>query len=66
MLLAIAADLDSPQSKRQQVAKSRGLDPENAEESAAEAHGFERHTSGFSVNDTLSEFRALRASVIAH
>ncbi|MCA1747327.1 MAG: GGDEF domain-containing protein, partial [Bacteroidales bacterium] len=32
----------------------------------AEVHGGDRHSSGFSVNETVSEFRALRASVVSH
>jgi len=32
----------------------------------AEVHGGDRQTSGFSVNETVSEFRALRASVVSH
>ncbi|MFO7576716.1 MAG: diguanylate cyclase [Pelovirga sp.] len=65
MLLAIADDLDSYQSESEQVAKSKGCGPEDGEESWAEVHGGDRHTSGFSVNETVSEFRALRASVVS-
>ena len=66
MLLEIADDLDSHQSKSEQTAKSKGRGQEDGEESGAEEHGGERHTSGFSVNETVSEFRALRASVVSH
>lgn len=67
MLLEIADDLDSLQSKAQQVAKSKGHGQDKEEdESWAEVHGGERHTSGFSVMETVSEFRALRASVVSH
>lgn len=66
MLLAIADDLDSHQSKSEQVAKSKGHGPENSKESWAEVHGSDRQTSGFSVIETVSEFRALRASVVSH
>ncbi|MDQ2075886.1 diguanylate cyclase domain-containing protein [Marinimicrobium sp. ABcell2] len=65
MLLEIADDLDCYQSEDEQTAKSKGCGPEGEEESWAEVHGGERHDSGFSVMDTVSEFRALRASVVS-
>ena len=65
MLLEIADDLGSYQSKSEQVAKSKGRGLENGEQSGAEDHGSERHAGGFSVNETVSEFRALRASVVS-
>ncbi len=65
MLLEIADDLGSYQSKSEQAAKSKGRGPENGEQSGAEDHGSERHAGGFSVNETVSEFRALRASVVS-
>ena len=65
MLLDIADDLDSHQSKSEQTAKSKGRGPEDGEQSGAGDHGKERHTSGFSLNETVSEFRALRASVVS-
>jgi diguanylate cyclase (GGDEF)-like protein/PAS domain S-box-containing protein len=66
MLLEIADDLDSRQSESEQAAKSKGCAPESGEESWAEVHGGDRQTSGFSVVETVSEFRALRASVVSH
>lgn len=65
MLLEIAEDLDTHQSESEQVAKSKGEGPEDEEESWAEVHGGDRQSSGFSVNETVSEFRALRASVVS-
>ncbi len=64
MLLAIADDLDSQQSETERAAKSKGRGPASGGESWAEVHGGDRHTSGFSVMETVSEFRALRASVV--
>lgn len=64
MLLEIADDLDSYQSESEQTAKSKGYGPKTGEESSAEVHGVDRETSGFSVVETVSEFRALRASVV--
>lgn len=66
MLLEIADDLDQHQSESEQAAKSKGRGPDDGEESWAEVHGGERQSSGFSVNETVSEFRALRASVVSH
>lgn len=66
MLLVIADDLESHQNESEQAAKSKGCAPANGEESWAEVHGGDRHTSGFSVMETVSEFRALRASVVSH
>ncbi len=65
MLLEIANDLESYQSRKDQDAKSKGQEPTDGEESSAEVHGSERQTSGFSVSETVSEFRALRASVVS-
>jgi len=65
MLLDIADDLDSRQSDAEQTAKSKGCGPQDGEESWAEVHGGDRQTSGFSVIETVSEFRALRASVVS-
>lgn len=66
MLLEIADDLDSHQTESEQVAKSKGHELKDGEESWAEVHGGDRQTSGFSVIETVSEFRALRASVVSH
>lgn len=65
MLLAIADDLDGEQSDAEQEAKSKGRKPTDGQKSSAEVHGADRHDSGFSVMDTVSEFRALRASVVS-
>lgn len=66
MLLDIADDLESHQSESEQAAKSKGRKPKNGKESWAEVHGSARQISGFSVIETVSEFRALRASVVLH
>lgn len=65
MLLEIANDLDSAQTDSEQTAKSKGQGPVDEDYSWAEVHGGDRHTSGFSVMETVSEFRALRASVVS-
>jgi diguanylate cyclase (GGDEF)-like protein/PAS domain S-box-containing protein len=68
MLLAMADDLDGDQSESEQAAKSKGRGPHAGEAGAkswAEVHGGDRQSSGFSVMEAVSEFRALRASVVS-
>ncbi len=66
LLDAIALDMRRPQTERQQHEKSLGhvphIDGDHA--GAAEMHGGLRAAAGFDVNQTASEYRALRASVI--
>jgi signal transduction histidine kinase len=66
MLTAIAADLQAPQDRFEQSEKSKGRagleDPDAT--TAAEEHGAGRAESGFSVEQMVAEYRALRASVI--
>lgn len=64
MLLVIAADLEHPQTETEQIAKSKGQGPVTGTETAAEVHGIERFTEGFSINETVAEYRALRANVL--
>jgi signal transduction histidine kinase len=66
MLTAIAADLHTPQDVREQSEKSRGNAPDSHadDDTAAEEHGAGRAESGFSVDQMVAEYRALRASVI--
>ncbi len=65
MLLAIAADLERPQSDSAQDEKARGErdagDVRGA--TAAQEHGAGRAGSGFTVGQMVAEFRALRACV---
>jgi len=66
MLSVIAADLRTHQDAHEQAEKSKGNAPEAGTEptSAAESHGAGRAVSGFTVEQMVAEFRALRASVI--
>jgi signal transduction histidine kinase len=67
MLEEIASDIETPQSKREQSAKSRGLRQDTQRDSsaalAAAELGRDRAGSGFTVVEMMAEFRALRASV---
>jgi RsbT co-antagonist protein rsbRD N-terminal domain len=66
MLNAIASDLNTPQSKSEQAEKSKGRRDACADSAstAAQAHGAGRAQLGFTVEQMVSEYRALRASVI--
>ncbi len=65
MLIDIVADLGTHQTMRQQSDKSKGNKAFNKKKNSAVEHGSERLDAGFSIDETISEFRALRASVIA-
>jgi signal transduction histidine kinase len=65
MLLAFSADLANAQSEDQRVAKSRGLGGRGHGDSAAETHAEARLLSGYTVVQLVSEYRALRSSVLA-
>jgi signal transduction histidine kinase len=66
MLMVIAKDLQTPQGDREQSEKSKGLAPAptSTERTAAEKHGTGRAESGFTIDQMVAEYRALRASVI--
>jgi signal transduction histidine kinase len=66
MLTVIAADLDTPQSAREQQQKSVGRAPDEGTDvvTPAEEHGADRAERGFSIDEMVSEYRALRASVV--
>lgn len=66
MLDVIATDLATPQTSREQEEKSKGRadEADPGSETAAEEHGAVRAESGFSIEQMVAEFRALRASVI--
>ena len=66
MLKVIARDLETPQTGQQQADKARGKSDtlDGGPDSAAQEHGAGRAESGFSVEEMVAEFRALRASVI--
>jgi signal transduction histidine kinase len=65
MLSAIAADLKTPQSKHEQAEKSKGRGDREHPDSAAETHAEARLLSGYTVVQLVSEYRALRSSVLA-
>lgn len=66
MLTVIAEDLKTPQGGLEQSEKSKGNAPapKTNERTAAEKHGTGRAESGFTIDEMVAEYRALRASVI--
>lgn len=66
LLMAVAADIRQAQGAGASNAKSRGARPHNAPDVSrlAESHAEQRFDQGFSFDHLVSEFRALRASVI--
>jgi signal transduction histidine kinase len=64
MLAAIANDLGTAQTREQAVQKSMAHGPAAATDSAASAHGAARLASGFTIEQLLAEYRALRSSVL--
>ncbi|MFL5599318.1 MAG: ATP-binding protein [Gemmatimonadaceae bacterium] len=66
MLTVIAEDLKTPQGALEQSEKSKGHAPVPAGDvrTAAEKHGTGRAESGFTMDQMVAEYRALRASVI--
>lgn len=64
VLTAIALDLEQPQTRQQSIAKSEGLAPQTADETAAQTHGRLRAEVGLSVAQVVAEYRVLRAVVV--
>ena len=66
MLKEIVTDLRTPQTAAEQKDKSKGNADTTSEDpdTAAEVHGSARAVSGFTIGEMVSEYRALRASVI--
>lgn len=65
MLLAIVSDLRTKQTVREQIAKAQGHAPLGEEETAAETHAVTRLMAGFTIDQMVSEYRALRTSVVS-
>lgn len=66
ILDAIAHDMEQPQSDSAQIAKSRGEieGVAGAADTAAETHADTRMEAGFAIGAMITEYRALRASVL--
>ncbi len=68
ILGALVKDMRSPQSQQEQRKKSLGKLPGNAPTvtQTAQVHALHRLQSGFSLDQLVAEYRALRASVVRH
>jgi signal transduction histidine kinase len=64
MLEAIVTDLRTKQTRSERIAKAQGQGPINTEETPAETHAVTRLMAGFTIDQMVSEYRALRASVL--
>jgi signal transduction histidine kinase len=66
ILLTIADDLEHPQTEAEQLEKSKGLSdsPSAGTDTAAQTHADTRLISGFAIDAMITEYRALRASVV--
>ena len=66
ILMAIVKDMQASQTELERSTKSRQAElAPAAPETMAAAHGALRHAAGFDLAQVVSEFRALRASVLA-
>jgi hypothetical protein len=67
ILQATARDMKSPQTVAERARKSKGLDHRNENDDldgASNAHAVDRLGLGFDMQEVMSEYRALRASVL--
>ena len=67
ILQATARDMKSPQTVAERAKKSKGLDhphEDDALDGASDAHAIDRLGLGFDMLEVMSEYRALRASVL--
>ena len=66
LLRFIVEDLETPETEKERSQKAKGQGPKGGErqDGAAGSHGDLRFASGFDTIEMISEFRALRASVI--
>jgi len=64
ILKAIANDIETAQTASQQAEKSKGHGVRTEEDSAAEIHAADRLGLGFNQTQVVSEYRALRATVL--
>ncbi|MFJ4453854.1 sensor histidine kinase [Pseudomonas sp. NPDC089392] len=65
MLRTVALDMRTPQTSHQQAEKAQGRGPRSSSDTAAETHAVARLIAGFSMDQMVSEYRALRSSVLS-
>ena len=64
ILRTIAADMRTAQTAYQQSEKAQGRGPRQSSDTAAKTHAITRLIAGFSMDQMVSEYRALRSSVL--
>lgn len=64
ILRHVALDMRTSQTPQQQIEKSQGMGPVADDESAAQSHALTRLMAGFTLDQMVSEYRALRSSVL--
>jgi signal transduction histidine kinase len=64
VLKVIAVDLNTVQCEQESIAKSKGQSPRSTGDTAAEIHGADRVSLGFTGDQVMAEYRALRSSVL--
>ncbi len=64
ILAFIVSDIKSPQTGPEQIDKSHGKKERDSDTTAAESHAAIRLAGGFDIDQMVSEYRSLRASVI--
>ncbi|SDO98694.1 RsbT co-antagonist protein rsbRD N-terminal domain-containing protein [Pseudomonas arsenicoxydans] len=65
ILQAVAIDMRTAQSTCEQSEKAKGQRLQKSSESAAQTHAITRLVAGFSMDQMVSEYRALRSSVLS-
>jgi len=64
ILTTVAQDMQTYQSERQQITKSHGHGPVPEDDAPSQTHAMTRFVAGFSMDQMVSEYRALRSSVL--
>lgn len=64
ILRSVALDMRTAQTPQEQIDKSHGLGAVTDDESAAQSHAITRLMAGFTLDQMVSEYRALRSSVL--
>jgi signal transduction histidine kinase len=64
ILKTVAQDLRTHQTVRQEIEKSQGRGPHTEHDTAAQTHAVKRLVDGFTLDQMVSEYRALRSSVL--
>ena len=65
ILRTVAADMRTAQTPYQQAEKAQGRGPQQSSDTAAQSHAVTRLIAGFSMNQMVAEYRALRSSVLS-